>query len=183
MWGADGSVVYNCTWSSPAQSFSGPSPMGLVTIFYCLRLETSLFVASYDSQGYGGGIQPRLSSKPPWSPLASSYICQAAGIKITSLKNSVFRIRGRSLSLIRCHEKVLIETLANKQLKFHCWPRWEGVHTCYLGNDGIRCNERVISDPLLNNGLLCPAPLFRLSAVTLQYVQRTHEADFSNWTL
>jgi hypothetical protein len=31
-----------------------------VTIFYCLRFETSLFVASYDSQGHGGGIGPRL---------------------------------------------------------------------------------------------------------------------------
>jgi hypothetical protein len=31
-----------------------------VVIFYCLRFETSLFVASYDSQGHGGGIQPRL---------------------------------------------------------------------------------------------------------------------------
>jgi hypothetical protein len=28
--------------------FLGPSPIGLVTIFYCLRFETSLFVASYD---------------------------------------------------------------------------------------------------------------------------------------
>jgi hypothetical protein len=34
--------------------------VGLVTIFYCLRFETSPFVASYDSQGYGGGIRPRL---------------------------------------------------------------------------------------------------------------------------
>jgi hypothetical protein len=31
-----------------------------VTIFYCLRFETSLFVASYDSQGHGGSIRPRL---------------------------------------------------------------------------------------------------------------------------
>jgi hypothetical protein len=60
LWREDGSVVYNCCWPSPAQSFSGPSPMGLVTIFYSLRFETSLFVASYDSQGYGGGIRPRL---------------------------------------------------------------------------------------------------------------------------
>jgi hypothetical protein len=44
----------------PAQSFSGPSPVELAPIFYCLRFETSLFVASYDSQGYGGGIRPRL---------------------------------------------------------------------------------------------------------------------------
>jgi hypothetical protein len=31
-----------------------------VAIFYCLRFETSLFVASYDSQGHGGGTRPRL---------------------------------------------------------------------------------------------------------------------------
>jgi hypothetical protein len=69
MWGAlsdertDGSLVYNSYWSSPAQSFSSPSPVGLATIFYCLRYETSLFVASYDSQGYGGGIQSRLHTR------------------------------------------------------------------------------------------------------------------------
>jgi hypothetical protein len=30
--------------------FSGLSPLVLAIIFYCLRFETSLFVASYDSQ-------------------------------------------------------------------------------------------------------------------------------------
>jgi hypothetical protein len=49
-----------CCWPLPAQSFSGPSPLGLQTIFYCLTFEASLFVASYDSQGHGGGIRPRL---------------------------------------------------------------------------------------------------------------------------
>jgi hypothetical protein len=34
--------------------------VGLATVFYSLRFETSLFIASYDSQGYGGGIRPRL---------------------------------------------------------------------------------------------------------------------------
>jgi hypothetical protein len=37
-WREDGSVVNSCCWPSPAQSFSGPSPAGLITIFYCLRL-------------------------------------------------------------------------------------------------------------------------------------------------
>jgi hypothetical protein len=37
LWREDGSVVYNSCWLSPAQSFSGPSPVGLVDIFYCLR--------------------------------------------------------------------------------------------------------------------------------------------------
>jgi hypothetical protein len=41
LWREDGSVVYNCCWSSPAQSSSGPSPVGIATIFYCLRFETS----------------------------------------------------------------------------------------------------------------------------------------------
>jgi hypothetical protein len=56
----DGSVFCMCHWPLPAQSFSGPSPLGLEPVFYCLRFETSLFVASYDSQGHGGGIRPRL---------------------------------------------------------------------------------------------------------------------------
>jgi hypothetical protein len=36
----DGYVVYNCCWASPTQSFFGPSPAGLMTIFYCLIFET-----------------------------------------------------------------------------------------------------------------------------------------------
>jgi hypothetical protein len=52
------SVVCNCCCSSSAQSFSGPNPAGLTTIFYCLRFEISPFVASYYSQGYGGDIRP-----------------------------------------------------------------------------------------------------------------------------
>jgi hypothetical protein len=32
----------------------------VVFVFYCLTFETSPFVASYDSQGHGGGIRPRL---------------------------------------------------------------------------------------------------------------------------
>jgi hypothetical protein len=71
------SVVYNCCWPSPAQSFSGPSLAGLMTTFYCLIFEAPqpggpgprifisqvlsgpvipqalvyLFVAPYDLQG------------------------------------------------------------------------------------------------------------------------------------
>jgi hypothetical protein len=45
--------------AGPRQSFSVPSHVGLATKFYCLRFETSLFVAPYDLQGHGGGIRPR----------------------------------------------------------------------------------------------------------------------------
>jgi hypothetical protein len=40
LWREDGSVIYNCCWPSSVQSFWGPSPLGLATIFYCLRFET-----------------------------------------------------------------------------------------------------------------------------------------------
>jgi hypothetical protein len=40
IWQEGGSAFYNCCWSSPAQSFSGPSPAGLVTKFYSFRFET-----------------------------------------------------------------------------------------------------------------------------------------------
>jgi hypothetical protein len=45
LWREVGSVFCVCCWPLPEQSFSGPNPLGLETIFYCLRLETSLFVA------------------------------------------------------------------------------------------------------------------------------------------
>jgi hypothetical protein len=60
LWREDGSVFCICCWSLPAQSFSGPSPLILETICYCLRFETFFFVASYDSQCRSRGIRPRL---------------------------------------------------------------------------------------------------------------------------
>jgi hypothetical protein len=51
LWRENGSAVYNCCWSLTAQSFLGPSPAGLVTIFYCLRFETP----------QPGGPGPRIS--------------------------------------------------------------------------------------------------------------------------
>jgi hypothetical protein len=55
-----GSVFCIYCWPLSAYSFSGPNHLRLLTISYCLRFETSLFVASYDSQGHGGGIRTRL---------------------------------------------------------------------------------------------------------------------------
>jgi hypothetical protein len=59
LWWENGSPFCICYWLLPAPSFSGPSPFGLATIFYRLRFETSLFVASDDSQGHGGVIRSR----------------------------------------------------------------------------------------------------------------------------
>jgi hypothetical protein len=63
LWREDGSVVYSCCWSSPAQSLLSPSPRGLVTIFYCLKFQTpptwrdrSPYI--YIPQGQGGTVIP-----------------------------------------------------------------------------------------------------------------------------
>jgi hypothetical protein len=40
LWREDGSVVYNSCWPSPEQSFLGPSPEGLMTIFHCIGFKT-----------------------------------------------------------------------------------------------------------------------------------------------
>jgi hypothetical protein len=74
LWLEDGSVFCICCWPLLAQSFSSPSPLGLATIFYCLRSEASLFVASYNSLGHGGGIRPRLHTVF-FEPFRGPLIC------------------------------------------------------------------------------------------------------------
>jgi hypothetical protein len=60
--------------------FLGSSSLDLATIFYCLCFETSLFVASYDSQGHGAGIRPRLHTGHLSPPYAEEAYCrQPAG--------------------------------------------------------------------------------------------------------
>jgi hypothetical protein len=90
LWREDGSVIYDCCWSSPAQSFFGASPVRLSTYFTVsdLRLPNlegqipvftsprnrmaqlyrqtlgSLVITSYNSQGYSGGIQTHFHAGP-----------------------------------------------------------------------------------------------------------------------
>jgi hypothetical protein len=40
LWRDDGYVAYNCSWASPEQSSSVPSPAGPVTTFYCPKSQT-----------------------------------------------------------------------------------------------------------------------------------------------
>jgi hypothetical protein len=78
LWWEDGSVVYNYCWPSPAQSYSGPSTVERVTI-YCLRFETDIFVASYDSKVHGGGIRPRLHTGFDWLSIQLSFTTTSQG--------------------------------------------------------------------------------------------------------
>jgi hypothetical protein len=64
--------------------FSGPSPLGLATIFYCLRFETSF-------------------SSPPTNihEFTAIYNCHAAGIEVT-MSNSSFMFSRECFVHIRC---------------------------------------------------------------------------------
>jgi hypothetical protein len=94
-------LLYNCFWALPEQLLLGRSPAELTTIFYCLIWDSpnqkgqvsvfisprnrvtqlyprgalgSLFVASYDSQGCGGGILTRLHTGKLLMTVAVMYI-------------------------------------------------------------------------------------------------------------
>jgi hypothetical protein len=103
------------------------------TIFYCLRFETSHFVASYDSQGHGGGIRPRLHmvfrkrlSSFPYNPSARipwktpSYIVKEACLLVRYLAIDVFLLWRRH---------VLRECLPTRCLAM-------GIQVTILSNEG-----------------------------------------------
>jgi hypothetical protein len=107
-------LSYILYWFLPAQSFSGPSPLELATVFYSLRFETSLFVASYDSQGHGGGIRPRLQRR------GLLYKALADSIEDTPRHGSISRVQqsvalgtllidyiGNVFRLIRCYSMTI----------------------------------------------------------------------------
>jgi hypothetical protein len=80
-WREDGSVIYSykCHWALPARSLAGPSRAELETIpFLTLSFETGCyFVASYDSQGYGGSILTRFHTTLQYSILETCFIYSA----------------------------------------------------------------------------------------------------------
>jgi hypothetical protein len=103
--------LYSCFRALPEQSLSGLCPTELTAAFYCLiwdspnlegqvpvvisprnrvvqvhpRALGSLFVASYDSQGYGGVILTRLHTEPRVPPLLNGVLIgllQRDGLRI-----------------------------------------------------------------------------------------------------
>jgi hypothetical protein len=71
LWRGDGFAVYNCCWSSPAQSFLGPSTAGLVTTFYCLRFETPPTWRARSPYLYPPGTGWPSYTPRHWVPLSS----------------------------------------------------------------------------------------------------------------
>jgi hypothetical protein len=143
LWREDGSVFCICCWPSPAQSFSGPSPLGLAAIFYCLSFETSLFVASYDSQGHGGGIRPRLHTGfscqlriSPLYPLCTDHTENVASLLFGSRVYSAVLWQRNLFDCcfrIRCRGNVFTESLPSNEHLF--WFRYSCFRaTCHSRN-------------------------------------------------
>jgi hypothetical protein len=80
LWREDESAFCICCWSLPVQSFSGPSPLGLVTIFYYIRFDISLFVAFHGSEDNGGGILP--ASKVKVKVILRRTVSQSVGLAV-----------------------------------------------------------------------------------------------------
>jgi hypothetical protein len=80
VWRDDGSVVYNCCWSSPAQSFSCPSSVGLMThILLSQILEPSTLEGQvpvmFIPQKQGGPVTP------PGTGFPFRHLLRLAGLR------------------------------------------------------------------------------------------------------
>jgi hypothetical protein len=101
LWQEDGSVFCICCWSLPAQSFLGPSPLVLATIFYCLRLETSSSpTRAEQSRAVAYCRQPAstvtLGIEPRWDPWPSIWFTRE------SQSQSHFTTDSQSVCLAWC---------------------------------------------------------------------------------
>jgi hypothetical protein len=95
-----------------------------VTIFYSFRFETSLFVASYDSQGHCGGIRPRLHTGEffwsrcesqesellyDWRFIANQFVLAPSPLRLTArilFFSSIEHLRSYSLYNILSDERM-----------------------------------------------------------------------------
>jgi hypothetical protein len=92
----------------------------LATVFYCLRFETSTFVASYDSQGHDGGIRARLHNG-----LRTDHTEKSMGV-FTVILHSKDRGADRiENAVIRLLHACMLRTLPSngRCLQIHCLER------------------------------------------------------------
>jgi hypothetical protein len=85
----------------------GTESRGVATIFYRHRFETSLFIASYDSQDYGGGILTRLHTEIPFLASVALLITHLHGPS----RKHCFQQYLSCCMRIRCRGNVFTELL------------------------------------------------------------------------
>jgi hypothetical protein len=91
-----GPVVYNCCRSSPAQTFTGQNPAGLMTPFCCLRLETTPTWRARSPYLYHPGTGWPSYSPRHWVPFSSPPTTRRATMEVfdpDSTRESRFTLR------------------------------------------------------------------------------------------
>jgi hypothetical protein len=173
-------LLHILLWHLPAQSFSGSSPLGLETLFYYLRFETSIFVASYYTQGHGGGIRPRLhaGSGPDHTENTEIYCCVAQSAQKRSHVVTIWSVHWRAhcflATVYKCSSyccvnlsEVFIAPFQALHVKvywtfqFHptrpTGPRSGPTHTVWLSDYSVRLVQLLCrSHVLLGRALLFP---------------------------
>jgi hypothetical protein len=93
LWWEEGCVVYNYSWASPAQSFSGPSPAVLMAIFHCLRFETPPIWRTSSQYLYPPGtgwlsysLRHWISSSSPPTTRRAAVMFQPTSTKVVFLR-------------------------------------------------------------------------------------------------
>jgi hypothetical protein len=125
-WREDGSVVYHCCWFSPAQSFSGSSPTGLMAIFYIFRFETPTTWMARSPYLY----PPRTGwpSYIPrhWVPFSSPPMTRRATVAVLEPTST----QDPNWSQLRWPSNIASEQTQQKT-PFPCWCGWRGI-TCSI---------------------------------------------------
>jgi hypothetical protein len=155
------SVVYNCYWSSPAQSFWSPSRVGHMTILYCLSFVTPttwrarslyLYPAETGWPNYTpgtefplrrllrlAGLRWRYSNPPPYGEATAYAILYYVVLDRRSVGQSLL------VSIYRFETDCTENTVSNNSFVF-AW-------VCVAAN--------VFTEPLPKNGQFLLAQLFR----------------------
>jgi hypothetical protein len=86
LWWEDGSVIYSysCFWAFPEQSHSGPSPVELKTVFYCLIWDSPAWKARFPYL-YPPGTRWPSYTPSHWVPFSSPLTtCKSKSSYITT---------------------------------------------------------------------------------------------------
>jgi hypothetical protein len=108
LWREDRSAFCMCRWPLPAQSFSVLVPWDLRP-YLLSQIWDFLFVASYDSQGHGGDIRPRLHTGCLW-------LFSIEPIFITTLHGPCRKHRSSIVTRVHFRGNVFTEPLPSSEL-------------------------------------------------------------------
>jgi hypothetical protein len=90
LWREDAPIFCICFWPLPAHSFSGPSPAGLMTTYYCLTFETlptsSPGPRNYTHQEQGGPGTPHVISYLHYNLSANRVEITSSNSRVTAFE-------------------------------------------------------------------------------------------------